>query len=92
MNTMQEASQIFIRLIDLQQPCSEESAQSIYYSSMTEAVKGFERIRSHSTRQDNGSYAAQFCVNRKIVSEYFLDKSGYSQTIDCLGFSTSHAA
>jgi hypothetical protein len=72
MNAMQEASTIFIRLIDLQQPCSEETAQAVYYSSMTEAVKGFERIRSHATQQDNGSYAAQ--------------------TINCLGFSTSHAA
>jgi hypothetical protein len=89
---MQDASNIYIRLINLQQPCSEETAQAIYYRNMSEAVKGFERIRSHSISQDDGSYAAQFCVNRKIVSEYFLDESGYADTISSLGFSTSHAA
>lgn len=89
---MQEASKIYIRLIDLQQPCSEETTQAIYYPNMCEAVKGFEKIRSHSISQDEGSYAAQFCVNRKIVSEYFLDESGYTQTINCLDFNTSHAA
>jgi hypothetical protein len=89
---MQDASNIYIRVINLKQPCSEDTAQAIYYRSMSDAVKGFERIRSHSTAQDDGSYAAQFCVNRKIVSEYFLDDSGYAETINSLGFSTSHAA
>lgn len=89
---MQDASNIYIRLIDLQRPCSEDTAQAIYYRNMSEAVKGFEKIRSHSTAQDKGSYAAQFCVNKKIVSEYFLDDSGYADTIGALGFSTSHAA
>lgn len=89
---MQEASNIYIRLIDLQIPCSEETAQAIYYRQMSDAVSGFERIRSHSTSEEQARYAVQFCVNRKIVSEYFLDDSGYTQTVSDLGFSTSHAA
>ncbi|MBD3669333.1 MAG: hypothetical protein HUJ29_01055 [Gammaproteobacteria bacterium] len=89
---MQEANNIYIRLINLQEPCSEETSQTIHYRSMSDAVSGFEKIRSHSTDQDNAEYAAQFCVNQKIVSEYFLDKPGYSVSLGTLGFSTSHAA
>jgi len=89
---MQEASNIYIRLINLQQPCSEETAQAIYYSNMGEAVKGFEWIRSHAITQDDSCYAAQFCVNKKIVSEYFLDEHGYSRTIGALGLRSTRAA
>lgn len=89
---MQEANNIYIRLIDLQQPCSEETSQTVHYRNMADAVSGFERIRSHSTDQDSSIYAAQFCVNKKIVSEYFLDQAGYKESLGLLGFSTSHAA
>jgi len=88
---MLDANNIHIKLMPRKIE-KEQSSHHISYSSLSDAVRDYEKVRKVSSLEESGDFHIQLCCNEKIVSQRYLTRSDYDAFMQQIDTSALHAA